>query len=118
MKLHGNKGCHRSIDVKIDKMTWPDFAARYSKTQDETPEGLAKRLTAQIQTYVPDGFFLAEAQLLDSSWFGTVVILPFGPRNTFKTVPEHPFSPRGLASDTSVAIGWIDVKDVPKGDPR
>jgi hypothetical protein len=100
--------------MHADKMTWPNFAARYCKTQDETPEGLADRLAAQAVAYEPDGFFIAEAQLLDSSWFGQVVILPFGPRNTFKTVPDHPFSPRGLASDTSVAIGWVDVKDVPQ----
>jgi hypothetical protein len=99
--------------MKIDKMTWADFSARYCKSQEETPEGLATRLQGQIARYEPDGFFMAEAQLFDSSWFGTVVILPFGPRNTFKTVPDHPFSPRGLASDTSVAIGFIDTKDVP-----
>lgn len=98
--------------MKIDKMTWADFSARYCKSQEETPEGLSARLAKQIEVYEPDGFFIAEAQL---SWFGTVVILPFGPRNTFKTVPEYPFSPRGSASDTSVAIGWIDAKDVPKG---
>jgi hypothetical protein len=103
--------------MKIDKMTWADFSARYCKSQNETPEGLATRLRVQTITYEPDGFFLAEAQLFDSSWFGTVVILPFGPRNTFKTVPDHPFSPRGLASDTSMAIGYIDTKDVPKETP-
>lgn len=99
--------------MKIDKMTWADFSARYCKSQDETPERLAARLRMHLHKYEPDGFFLAEAQLFDSSWFGTVVILPFGSQNTFKTVPDHPFSPRGLASDTSMAIGYIDAKDVP-----
>ena len=99
--------------MKIDKMTWADFSARYCRTQAMDPESLAIRLSGQIPQYEPDGFFLAEAQLFDSSYFGQVVILPFGPQNTFKTVPDHPFSPRGLASDTSTAIGYIDAKDVP-----
>ncbi len=99
--------------MNIDKMTWADFSARYCETRIVSPLGLALRLRIQALTYEPDGFFLAEGQLFDSSWFGTVAILPFGPRNTFKTVPDHPFSPRGLASDTSMAIGYIDTKDVP-----
>jgi len=98
----------------IEEMTWDTFAERYCETQQETPSGLARRLREQIDVYRPDGFFLAEAQLLDSSWLGTVVILPYGPRNTFNAVPNRPFSPRGLASDTSVAIGYITADEVPE----
>lgn len=95
------------------KMTWYDFSSRYCKTQLQTPEVLARRLRKQIDQYEPEGFFLGEAQLFDSSWFGQVVILPFGPNNTFKKPPTKPFSPRGLASDTSMSIGYIERKDVP-----
>jgi hypothetical protein len=94
-------------------MTWKQFAERYCDTQEQTPEGLAKILRGQIARWDNKGFFLAEAQLMDSSWLGQVVILPYGPQNTFKDIPEHPFSPRGLASDTSVAIGYIETDDVP-----
>jgi len=97
----------------MNKMTWEEFSTRYCKTQVETPEGLSVHLREKIATYSPKGFFLAEAQLMDSSWFGSVVILPYGEKNTFKEVPNHPFSPRGLASDTSMAIGYITTGDVP-----
>lgn len=95
------------------RMTWTSFSDRYCKTQKQTPEGLAEILRKQLDIYHPDGFFLAEAQLLDSSWLGQVVILPYGPDNTFKTIPDFPFSPRGLASDTSVAIGHVLAEDLP-----
>jgi hypothetical protein len=95
-------------------MTWRQFAARYCDTQQSTVEQLRLRLREQVDRYTPDGFFLAEAQLFDSSWFGQVVSLPFGPRNTFKEVPDFPFTPRGLASDTSEAIGWIPAEEVPQ----
>lgn len=99
--------------VVVPKMSWEEFSGRYCKTQESTPEELAGILRGQIARYSPKGFFLAEAQLLDSSWLGSVVILPFGPSNTFKDIPDTPFSPRGLASDTSMAIGYIDVESVP-----
>jgi hypothetical protein len=98
----------------VQKMTWDDFAARYCKTQVSTPEELAAVLREQLKRFGPRGFFLAEAQLMDSSYAGTVVILPFGgPENTYKEIPSRPFSPRGLASDTSVVIGYVDAGDVP-----
>ena len=95
------------------KMTWEEFATRYCETQEQTPEGLAELLCEKIKMFSPRGFFLGEAQIFGSSWFGQVVILPYGGKeNTFKEVPDHPFTPRGLASDTSVAIGYIDAADV------
>jgi hypothetical protein len=99
--------------MSATKMTWAEFSARYCKTQQAEPDGLAEVLRQQRSKFKPDGFFLAEAQLLDSSWCGQVVILPYGPNNTFKTIPAHPLSPRGLASDTSIAIGYILADEVP-----
>ena len=96
------------------KMTWTEFAGRFCETQEQTPDGLAEVLRSQKVRFEPGGFFLAEVQLIGSSRLGSVVILPYGPRNTFKTIPDFPFSPRGLASDTSVAIGYIESGDVPQ----
>lgn len=92
---------------------WKEFSERYCKTQEQTPEGLAEVMREQIERYNPDGFMPAEARLMDSSYFRSVVILPFGPNNTFKEVPEGPFSPRGLASDTCVVIQHIPASEVP-----
>lgn len=95
------------------KVTWETFATRYCKTQMQTPEGLAEALRIQINQYNPEGFFMVEAQLFGSFYFGQVVILPYGPNNPFKTIPDHPFSPRGLESDTSVVIQHITADEVP-----
>lgn len=94
-------------------MTWVEFATRYCETQESTPEQLAAQLRRQIGNLDPDGFFLAECQVMDSSRYHSVVILPYGAKCTFHGVPDKPFSPRGLASDMSVAIGWIPARLVP-----
>lgn len=96
----------------MTKMTWTEFSGLYCKTQACEPDELADKLTQQKEKYAPQGFFIAEAQLFDSTWFGQHVILPYGPNNTFRAVPTTPFSPRGLASDTSVAVGFIAAGDV------
>ena len=36
------------------------------------------------------------------------MILPYGPRNTYKEPPTKPISPRGLASDMSVVVALLD----------
>ena len=89
------------------EMTSQEFLAKYCETQENTPAALRVTLMAQKQRFNPDGFMLLECQMLDSSRLGSRVILPYGPNNTFKTVPDHPISPRGLASDTSVVIGIL-----------
>lgn len=97
----------------MDKLSFADFAAKYCEKQMNTPAGLHKILETQKDKYQPDGWFMLEAQLLDSSWLGSLTILPYGPNNTFKTIPAHPVSPRGLASDTSVAVAYLPVADFP-----
>ena len=96
-------------------MTWADFSARYCKTQEQTPEGLLAMLRAQKERYQPLGFFLAECGMMDSSRFMSVVILPYGPNNTFKEAPpaDKYFSPRGLASDQSCNIGILPIESLP-----
>lgn len=35
-----------------------------------------------------------------------------GPNNTFKQPPDHPVSPRGLASDMSVVVALLPYKNL------
>jgi hypothetical protein len=93
-------------------MTFAEMAALYCETQECEVEQLRQRLIDQINTWEPNGWMLLECQMLDSSWMGSRVVLPFGPLNTFKEIPNHPISPRGLASDMSTVIGWIDAAEL------
>lgn len=99
----------------IEKCTFSQLARRYCDRQDQTPEGLLNVLNAQRATMSPDGWFLAECQDLSSSYMASLVILPYGPRNTFKALPSPSqcFSPRGLASDQSIAVAYIEDADLP-----
>lgn len=89
-----------------------EFAAKYCETQEQTPEGLLEILRAQKERYSPDGFMLLECQDMCSSKLGNKVILPYGPNNTFKSPPDHPVSPRGLASDMSVVIATVSASSI------
>ena len=53
----------------------------------------------------PYGWLLLECQMFDSSRLGLRTLMSFGPENTWKSIPTHPVSPRGLASDMSVVLG-------------
>jgi hypothetical protein len=92
--------------------TFDRFAQRYCETQMQSPEGLREVLKAQVSRFNPTGFMLLECQMMDSSLLGQCVILPYGPNNTYKEVPTHPLSPRGLASDMSVVILTIPASEV------
>lgn len=98
----------------MTKMTFAEFAAKYCERQEQTPEGLREVLREQRVRLSPSGWFIAECQMLDSSWMGQLVILPYGPNNTFKEVPppHQAFSPRGLASDMSTAVAFMEVADL------
>jgi hypothetical protein len=87
-----------------DTTTQSELIRRYCERQESTPETLQATLNTQRERFSPDGHMLLECQMLDSSRLGSLVILPFGPNNTFKTPPTHPVSPRGLASDMSVVV--------------
>jgi hypothetical protein len=88
-------------------LTYAEFAARYCELQEQTPDGLKAILQGQRDKYKPEGWFMLECQMLDSSRIGQLTILPYGPNNTFKTVPTHPVSPRGLASDMSTVCAVL-----------
>lgn len=85
-------------------LCFTDFAFVYCDRQEQTESGLRFILREQIERYQPDGFMLLECHMLDSSHCGNLVILPYGGTATYKEVPNHPISPRGLASDMSVVI--------------
>lgn len=78
--------------------------ARYVERQDCSIPDLSARLDKLDLQYDPDGYMLLECHMLDGSRLGELTILPYGPRNSFKEPPNHPISPRGLASDMSVVV--------------
>lgn len=91
------------------------IAVKYCNRQDSTPAALLAVLKGQRDRFNPAGWFLAECQDMSSSAMGSLVILPYGPQNTFKEVPDpgRVFSPRGLASDMSTAVAFLAVEDLP-----
>ncbi len=90
--------------MNVQLLSREQLIDKYCKRHDTTIENIAARLEAMDALYQPDGYFLAECQVLDSSRLGSYVILPYGPNNTFQAPPDKPFSPRGLASDMSVVV--------------
>ncbi len=95
-----------------ERLPFEQFAARYCELQVQTPEGLREVLLAQKVRYQPHGWVLMECQDLSSSYMGNLVILPFGPNNSLREVPTRPLSPRGLASDMSMAVAVLMASDL------
>lgn len=93
--------------------TFTDFATRYCDRQEQTIEGLRDVLRAQRERFKTIGWMLLECQVFDSSRLGHYSILPFGPNNTFKDLPEGPVSPRGLASDMSIVVAVLPMAELP-----
>lgn len=101
----------------MTELTFDAFAIRYCERQEQTPAGLLDVLKKQKELYQPIGWFMLEAQLLDSSYMGSLVILPYGPKNTYTEIPTCPVSPRGLASDMSVAVAYTLADYLPENPP-
>jgi len=99
--------------MQTKQVEWPEFSRVYCERQKQTPDGLKAVLQCQRERFHPEGWFIAECGMLDSSYVGSLVILPFGPSNTFKSVPQHPISPRGLASDMSIATHVLRAGSLP-----
>ena len=99
---------------KIEYLKFDEFARRYCERQEQTPGGLHEVLETQKEAFTPTGWMLLECQMMDSSRMGEYTILPYGPRNTFKSVPDHPISPRGLASDMSTVVAAMLVSELRK----
>ena len=87
--------------------TFQEFAKPYCETQEQTPEGLREVLVEQRERYQPDGWILLQFVDLSSRRLGQHVILPYGPRNTFKEVPTGIVHPYGLASDSSEVVATL-----------
>lgn len=88
----------------MQTLTFAEMADRYCARQVQTPEGLRKVLQDQKQRFNNEGWMLLECQMMDSSSLGSLVIMPYGPSNTYKEPITTPVSPRGLASDMSICV--------------
>ena len=89
------------LDAYVNRTRWPlnDSEATLLVMAAETS------LAEHVEKFNPYGWMLLECHMLDSSYLGQRTMLPFGPDNTYKAIPTHPVSPRGLASDMSVVLG-------------
>jgi hypothetical protein len=86
-------------------MTFEELAAVYCETQECEPHELEEKLIVIAERDKPIGFMLLQCVMMDSSYFGSHTIMPFGPNNTHKELPDLPISPRGMASDMSIVVG-------------
>jgi hypothetical protein len=94
----------------VKQLTKLELAEAYCKVHGHrSSEETVKILSAQAARY-PDleGWILWECHDMSSSRMGMVVIMPYGPSNTFKSLTTLPplWSPTGMASDMSVAIAY------------
>ena len=89
----------------VETLTFQQLADKYCERQENTPKGVRQALDIQQREFRPEGWMLLECQVMDSSRLGELVIVPYGPNNTFMSPPSTPVSPRGLASDISVVVG-------------
>lgn len=96
----------------MKKLNFDEFASLYCETQNQTPEGLREVLNKQVEMFNPNGWMLLQCEQFDSSKFGDRVILPYGPKNSFKHPPDFPISPRGLSSDMSVVVAILEKEDL------
>jgi hypothetical protein len=96
-----------------ETLEFAEFARRYCERHENTPMGLAEIFHRQVELYRPDGWMLLECQDFSSSRLGHYVILPYGGQATFKTIPDRPISPRGLASDMSVVVAVLPANALP-----
>lgn len=99
--------------MKIPELKFDEFAKKYCERMDQTPEGLLEVLRKQRETFHPTGWMLLEVAYIGAWNSGHYTIMPFGPNNSFKEVPDHPISPRGLASDMSTVEAILPMSELP-----
>ncbi len=99
-------------------LTFDEFATRYCERQQYEYDDLLYTLTQQVQRFNPDGWMLLECADMSSSRLGELTILPFGGKASYKEVPTHPVSPRGLASDMSTVVAVLPKDNLPTCDRR
>lgn len=105
----GSTNARVSLSVQVEPLPVPElsfeaFAAKYCERQEQTEAGLREILDDQKLRFRPYGWMLLECQDCTSSRAGSLAILPFGPDNKYHAIPDHPISPRGLASDMSAVV--------------
>lgn len=105
-------------DSSVPTLTWAEFAGKYCARQESTPADLWAALYRQQRAYQPAGWMLLECHMLDSSSMGNFTILPYGPKNTYREPPNHPVSPKGLASDMSVVVALLLATELPTQQPE
>jgi hypothetical protein len=86
------------------QVTRLELIAAYCDTQSAERAEVESALDEITARFSPDGFVLLECRMLDSSHCGERVVLPYGGGATLQEVPDSPLSPRGFASDMSVAL--------------
>jgi hypothetical protein len=75
---------------------------------EERLNWLKEKLDGTIKRFDPEGWFVCECQLLDSSYAGKRYTLPYGGNSTHLAPPSVPFSPSGQrAADTAVVIATL-----------
>ncbi len=92
---------------QTEPLNFHDLALFYCSLQDNTPASLEKTLADQYSRFRNTGWMVLECQMMDSSQCGQITLMPYGPGNSYKTVPDRPISPRGLASDMSIVLGFM-----------
>ena len=98
--------------VGIPSLTFEQFAKKYCDRQINKPEELKKIFLRQKELYNPDGWMMLEVAYIGARNSGDLTILPYGGTATYKEVPTHPVSPRGLASDMSVVVAALLVENL------
>lgn len=96
----------------MKELSFDEFAKLYCERQQSTPEELRRRLLERKEQFNPAGFMLLECAYIGTPRSGELTILPYGGNATFKTIPSHPISPRGLASDMSVVVATTKAENI------
>lgn len=103
----------------MKKMNWKEFSEKYLGPGKNTSARVSQEidlifsLQKQKEETQPTGWMLFECQDMSSSHMGETWILPYGPQNGYKEIPQHPVSLRGLASDMAIVIGILAPEDIP-----
>lgn len=92
----------------MEKVTFGELCKLFpAKTEKE----LKEIFEVQRTKYDPVGWFLAENHMMGSSKLGSKFLLPYGPNNTYKIAPDHPFSIDGTASGTVCVTHYLLKED-------
>lgn len=100
--------------MSVETLSQDAFIAKYTERQKSpTSDELRDIMKAQKAKYQPVGWVMLQCEDMSSSRMGELTIFPYGPNNSLKEVPTRPVSPRGLASDMSMAVAICLAEGVP-----